>query len=52
MSSGGKEGDGVDAMQKNSAATSERTTPLAKQEEARTGRKDRGMGLQDERGGV
>lgn len=52
MSDGGKAGDGVDATHKNSAATSERTTPAAKEEEVRSGRKDRGMGLQDERGGV
>ena len=50
---GDDQGDGtVDATQKNSAATSERTTPAAKEEEAKSGRKDKGMGLQDERGGV
>ena len=41
-----------DGDHKNSQATSEQSTSTAKKEEAKSGRKDRGMGLQDERGGV
>ncbi|MCJ1329198.1 hypothetical protein MMC10_005876 [Thelotrema lepadinum] len=40
-----------DGEHKNSQATSEKSTTTAKEEEAKSGRKDRGMGLQDERGG-
>lgn len=41
-----------DSEHKNSQATSEKSTSTAREEEAKAGRKDRGMGLQDERGGV
>ena len=41
-----------DEDHKHSQATSQKSTTTAKEEEAKTGRKDRGMGLQDERGGV
>ena len=41
-----------DGEHKNSHATSEKSTTTAREEEAKSGRKDRGMGLQDERGGV
>jgi hypothetical protein len=36
----------------NSQATSQKTTSTAKEAESQHGKKDRGMGLQDERGGV
>ena len=48
-----KEEDNSDnGEHKHSQATSEKSTTTAKEEEAKSGRKDRGLGLQDERGGV
>ena len=47
-----EEDESGDGEHINSQATSQKTTNTAKEEEAKTGRKDRGMGLQDERGGV
>ena len=41
-----------DGLNKNSTATSQGSTDTAKEAESKHGRKDRGMGLQDERGGV
>ena len=41
-----------DGVNKNSTATSQSSTDTAKEAESKHGRKDRGMGLQDERGGV
>ncbi|KAI4149477.1 MAG: hypothetical protein LQ340_004609 [Diploschistes diacapsis] len=46
-----EEDDSHDGGHKHSQATAQTSTTTAKEAEAKSGRKDRGMGLQDERGG-